>query len=222
MFLVIKSENLCAQDPAALMKIIKTNLEKINDYEATASFKTQIPFLKVPDAIVKIYYKKPDKIKIKNENGISLVPKETVSISLYSLVNSQYQALDAGSDNLQDIPVRIIKLLPIDENGALVLATLYIDTRRMLVLKVKTTTRDNGTNEVELYYGKFSETGLPEKIVFSFNIQNFKLPKGVTFDYDDGSAKKKESETGQNQRGKIEITYLSYSLNKGISDSQFK
>jgi hypothetical protein len=218
----LKSENLFAQDPAALMKLIQNNLEKINDYEATASFKTQIPFLKVPDAIVKIYYKKPDKIKIKNENGISLVPKETVSISLYSLVNSQYQALDAGSDNLQGIPVRIIKLLPIDENGALVLATLYIDTRRMLVLKVKTTTRDNGTNEVELYYGKFSETGLPEKIVFSFNIQDFKLPKGVTFDYDDGSAKKKESETGQNQRGKIEITYLNYSLNKGISDSQFK
>jgi outer membrane lipoprotein-sorting protein len=215
-------EILCAQDPAALMKIIQTNLEKIKDYEATASFKTQIPFLKVPDAIVKIYYKKPDKIKIKNENGISLVPKETVSISLYSLVNSQYQALDGGSDNLQGIPVRIIKLLPNDENGSLVLATLYIDTRRMLVLKVKTTTRDNGTNEVELYYGKFSETGLPEKIVFSFNIQDFKLPKGVTFDYDDGSAKKKESETGQNQRGKIEITYLSYSLNKGISDAVFK
>ena len=215
-------EILYAQDPAALMKIIQTNLEKIKDYEATASFKTQIPFLKVPDAIVKIYYKKPDKIKIKNENGISLVPKETVSISLYSLVNSQYQALDGGSDNLQGIPVRIIKLLPNDENGSLVLATLYIDTRRMLVLKVKTTTRDNGTNEVELYYGKFSETGLPEKIVFSFNIQDFKLPKGVTFDYDDGSAKKKESETGQNQRGKIEITYLSYSLNKGISDAVFK
>ncbi len=221
-FLFLKSDNLCAQDPTALMKIIQTNLEKINDYEATAYFKTQIPFLKVPDAIVKIYYKKPDKIKIKNENGISLVPKETVSISLYSLVNSKYQALDAGSDNLQGIPVRIIKLLPIDENGELVLATLYIDTRRMLVLKVKTTTRDNGTNEVELYYGKFSETGLPEKIVFSFNIQDFKLPKGVTFDYDDGSAKKKESETGQNQRGKIEITYLSYSVNKGISDSLFK
>ena len=31
--------------------------------------------------MVKIYYKKPDKIKIKNQNGISLVPKETMSIS---------------------------------------------------------------------------------------------------------------------------------------------
>jgi outer membrane lipoprotein-sorting protein len=222
MFLVMKSENLCAQDPSALMEIIQTKLEKINDYEASASLKTQIPFLKVPDAIVKIYYKKPDKIRIKNENGISLVPKETVSISLYSLVNSHYQALDAGSDKVQGIPVRIIKLLPADENGELVLATLYIDTRRMLVLKVKTTSRENGTNEVELFYGKFVDTGLPDKIIFSFNTQDFKLPKGVTFDYDDGSVKKKETETSQNQRGKIEITYLSYSINKGIPDSLFK
>jgi outer membrane lipoprotein-sorting protein len=214
--------NSHAQEPSVLMKQIQVKLEKINDYEADARLKTEISFLKIPDALVKIYYKKPDKIKIKNENGISLVPKETVSISLYSLVNSPYQALDAGTDMIQGIPVRIVKLLPSDENGELVLATLYIDTRRMLVLKAKTTTRENGTNEVELTFGKFLSIGLPDKIVFSFNTQEFKLPKGVTFDYDDGSAKKKSSDSGKNQRGKIQIDYLSYSVNKGLSDSLFK
>jgi len=211
-----------AQDPSALMKQIRDRMEKISDYEAGARFKTEISFLKVPDALVKIYYKKPDKIKIKNENGISLVPKETGSISLYSLVNSPYQALDAGTGTIQGVPVRIIKLLPSDENGELVLATLYIDTRRMLVLKAKTTTRESGTDEVELFYGKFLQTGLPDKIIFSFNTQDFKLPKGVTFDYDDGSEKKKQAETGKNQRGKIEITFLDYSINKGLPDSLFK
>ena len=102
------------------------------------------------------------------------------------------------------------------------LATLYIDTRRLLVLKAKTTTRENGTNEVELIYGKFLSTGLPDKIIFSFNTQDFKLPKGVTFDYDDGSAKKKAPDSGKSQRGKIEITYLSYSVNKGLTDAVFK
>jgi outer membrane lipoprotein-sorting protein len=218
-FLLFHTE---AQDPGVIMKEIRTKLEKINDYEADARLKTEISFLKVPDARVKIYYKKPDKIKIKNENGISLVPKETVSISLYSLVNSPYQALDGGTDIFQGIPVRIIKLLPTDENGELVLATLYIDTRRLLVLKAKTTTRENGTNEVELSYGKFLATGLPDKIIFSFNTQEFKLPKGVTFDYDDGSVKKKATDTGKNQRGKIEITYLNYFINKGLSDGLFK
>jgi outer membrane lipoprotein-sorting protein len=218
----IQTEFLHAQDPVEIVREIRTKLDKINDYEADARFKTEISFLKVPDADVKIYYKKPDKIKIKNQNGISLVPKETTSISLYGLVNSPFQALDAGSDQVQGIPVRLIKLLPTDENAELVLATLYVDTRRMLVLKAKTTTRENGTNEVELFYGKFLSLNLPDKIIFSFNTQDFKLPKGVTFDYDDGSAKKKAPETTGNQRGKIEISYTSYRVNKGLSDELFK
>jgi hypothetical protein len=220
--LFISSLSAQGQDPTSLMKQIEAKLEKVNDYQADATLKTEISFLKVPDATVKIYYKKPDKIKIKNQNGISLVPKETVSISLYSLVKSPYTALDAGTDIVQGIPVRIIKLLPSDENAPLVLATLYIDVRRLLVLKARTTTRENGTDEVELFYGKFLSTGLPDKIDFSFNTQDFKLPKGMTFDYDDGSVKKKAPENGSNQRGKIEITYLSYAVNKGLSDAVFK
>ncbi|HZZ74900.1 MAG TPA: hypothetical protein VFE04_03200 [Puia sp.] len=211
-----------AQDAASIVKSIQSKLEKINDYEADAKFKTEISFLKVPDAVVKIYYKKPDKIKIKNQNGISLVPKETVSISLYGLLNSHYTALDGGAGLVQGIPVRVIKLLPSDENASLVLATLYVDTKRLLVLKARTTTRQSGTNEVELFYGKFLSVGLPDRIIFSFNTEDFKLPKGVTFDYDDGSAKNKTDEPKKDQRGKIEITYLNYSVNKGLSDSLFK
>ena len=32
--------------------------------------------------------------------------------------------------------------------------------------------------------------GLPDKVIFSFNTKDYKLPKGVTFDYDDGAKKK--------------------------------
>ncbi len=218
-FLSVRSH---AQNASSLVKSIQSNLEKINDYEADAKFKTEISFLKVPDAVVKIYYKKPDKIKIKNQNGISLVPKETVSISLYSLLNSHYTALDGGNDVIQGIPARIIKLLPTDENAELVLATLYIDAKRLLVLKAKTTTRESGTNEVELFYGKFLATGLPDRIIFSFNTQDFKLPKGVTFDYDDGTAKNKGTEPPKNQRGKVELSYLNYAVHRGLSDNLFK
>src|SRR4030095_914677 len=200
-FLLVQREVLRAQDPDDLMKKLRAKMEMIRDYEAEARFKTEISFLKVPDAIVKIYYKKPDKIKIKNQNGISLVPKETVGISLYSLVNSPCQVLSAGNGMVQGTPVQILKLLPTDENGELVLATLYIDIRRLLVLRAKTTTRENGTQNVELFYGRFLQNGLPDKIIFSFNTGDFKLPKGVTFDYDDGSAKKKTQDPSKNQRG---------------------
>jgi hypothetical protein len=220
-FFLVEMRVVHAQDPTALMNDMRKKMEQIADYEAQARFKTEIPFLKVPDASVRIYYKRPDKVRIKNQHGISLVPRETTSISLYQVLHSPCQALDAGRDMVRGIPVRIIKLLPLDENGDLILATIYVDPNRLLILKATTTSRRNGTNEVELYYGKFLTTGLPDKIIFTFNSQEFKLPKGVTFDYDDGSARKNKEVAG-NQQGKIEITYLDYSINKGIPDSLFR
>ncbi|HEY4156332.1 MAG TPA: hypothetical protein VGM24_12915 [Puia sp.] len=213
---------LRAQDAGGYIKTIREKLEKINDYQADAELKTNIPFLRVPDAAVKVYYKKPDKIKIKNEKGISLVPRESVSISLYSLLNGQYRVIDAGTAKIGNIPVHLLKLLPENDNADLVLATLYIDAARLLVLKAKITTRENGTDEVNLSYGKFASASLPDKIVFSFNTQDYKLPKGVTFDYDDGSQKNKSTGDRKNQRGKIEITFHSYLINKGLPVDIFK
>ena len=67
--LTISTPAVYAQDATTMMKSIQVKLDKINDYEASAELKTEISFLKVPDAVVKIFYKKPDKIKIKNEKG---------------------------------------------------------------------------------------------------------------------------------------------------------
>jgi len=211
-----------AQDAGLLVQKVKAKLDKVNDYEASGEMKTNVSFMKVPAAQVKVYFKKPGKIKIKNEKGISLVPKGTVSISLNNLLNGQFQALDGGSDNVNGVAVKVVKLLPVDENGEVVLSKLYIDEKNLLILKAKTTTRESGTNELEMSYGKFAAWALPDKIVFTFNTQDYKLPKGVTFDYDDGSPKKKPTPESQDQRGKIEIAYSAYIINKGIADEVFK
>ncbi|GAC1448424.1 MAG: hypothetical protein NVSMB7_09860 [Chitinophagaceae bacterium] len=211
-----------AQTPASLLKKVKDKLDKVNDYEASGELKTNVSFMKVPAAQVKVYFKKPGKIKIKNEKGNSLVPKGTVSISLNNLLGGQYQVLDGGADKIDGVTVKVVKLLPLDENGEVVLSKLYIDEARLLILRAKTTTRESGTNELEMQYGKFINYALPDKIIFSFNTQDYKLPKGVTFDYDDGSQKKMETIPAEGQRGKIAITYSSYIINKGVPDEVFR
>jgi len=90
-----------------------------------------------------------------------------------------------------------------------------------LIRKTTTTTRDNGTYETELSYGKWAEWGLPDKLVFSFNTKNYKLPKGITFEYEDGE-KPAQTEEMKNRKGKIEIAYSNYIINHGISDAAFK
>lgn len=206
--------------PEQLIEKVKTKLEQVNNYKASGEMKTNISFLKVPNSQVTVYFKKPNKLKIKNEKGISLVPKGTVSISLNTVLKGNYQALDAGSTILNGTVVRVIKLLPTEENSEVVLSTLYIDASRFLVMQAKTTTRENGTHELQLMYNKYASYALPDKVVFTFNTSEYKLPKGVTFDYDDGSEKKKPAGK-QDQRGKIEITYSTYEINKGVSDTVF-
>ena len=101
---------LTAQDATALVQKVKAKIEKVNDYEAAGKMKTNVTFLKIPVATVKIYFKKPNRLKIKNEKGISFVPKGAVNINLNSVISSgSYTVLDAGTDKIGGIAVRVVK-----------------------------------------------------------------------------------------------------------------
>ncbi len=209
------------QTPEELVNKVRTKLEKVNDYTAKGKLKTNVVFIKAPIATVKVYYKKPDKMKIVNEDGISFIPKGSVNINLAKFLTGagNYEIVDAGKE--ANTGLRILKLLPSDENSEIVLSTLYIDEKNELVKKAKNTTRDNGTYELEMTYDKYASYGLPDKVIFSFNTKDYKLPKGVTFDYDNGAEKKSE-DAMKNKKGKVEITYSEYQINKGVEDSVFK
>lgn len=211
-----------AQDLNVLVQKVREKIILVNDYEANGKMKTNVSFLKVPVATVKLYFKKPNRLKIKNEKGISFIPKGAVNMNMSNVLSSgKYSVLDAGTDKVGGTTVKVVKLLPEDDNADVVLSTLYIDAVNQVILKSKTTTRDNGTYELEMSYGKYIAYGLPDKIIFSFNTKDYKMPKGVTFDFDDGTKKKTAEEKLKNQKGKMEILIKGYIINKGIADSVF-
>lgn len=219
---IFLTSTLKAQPAEELIQKLKTKLEKVNDYEAKGKMKTNVAFIKTPIAAVKIYYKKPNKLKINNESGISFIPQGTMNINLGNILeNAQgFDIIDMGIE--AETGLRILKLLPKDVNADIVLSTLYIDEAKILIRKSITTTRENGTYELEMTYGKYAEYGLADKVIFSFNTKDYKLPKGITFDYDDGSKKGQVEEKAENKKGTVEISYSSYLINKGVPDSVFK
>jgi hypothetical protein len=198
-------------------------MDKVNDYEAAGKMKTNVTFLKVPESSVKIFFKKPNKLKIKNEKGLSFVPKGAVSINLSNILNGgKYSIIDAGTDKIGNLLVRVVKLLPEDDNAEVVLSTLYIDEHNLVIKRAKTTTRENGSYQLEMSYGKYISYGLPDKINFTFNTKDYKLPKGVTFDFDDGTTVQKvPGEEAKKNKGMAEITFESYTINKGVANNVF-
>lgn len=220
--LLICSTGSYAQEISQLLQKVKQKIALVKDYEASGKMKTNVTFLKVPVANVKVYFKNPGKLKVKSERGLSFIPKGAVSINMNNILSTgDYTVIDAGMDKIGTTPVRVAKLLPGDDNSDVVLSTLYIDAATNLIRRAKTTTRENGTYELEMTYGKYANYSLPDKIVFTFNTKDYKLPKGVTFDFDDGSTVPKPVDKNKNRKGKAEITFSSYNINKGVAESVF-
>jgi hypothetical protein len=215
------SAALHAQDMNALVMKVKAKLEKVKDYTADGRMKTDVAFIKAPIGRVKVFFKSPDKFKLQRDGGISVLPKGGVSINIGSMImQTGFVAIDAGMSTVGNTPVRIVKLLPEADAGEIILSTLYIDEANLLIRKSVTTTRENGTYEMELQYGKYASYGLPDKVLFSFNAKDYKLPKGITLEFDDTDKAVKDKMKGK--KGRVEINYTAYTINTGLSDAIFK
>lgn len=212
-----------AQDMTSLIMRVKEKLDQVNDYEADGKMKTDVAFIKAPLGKVKVYYRKPDRFRLKKDGGISLLPKGGVSVNMSSLISTtQFMALGAGEATVGKVLAKVVKMLPLNDQTDVVLSTLYIDADRLLILRSVTTTRENGTYEMEMNYGKFERYGLPDKVVFTFNTKDYKLPKGLTLEFDDADPAASQEQKLKRKKGRVEITYNNYIINKGIPDQIFQ
>lgn len=205
-----------SQPTDLLIQKVAAKLATVKSYEASGTLKTDVPFLKLPLSEVQISFKYPDQIIIKKEGGVTVLPKGGLKISMNSLlVDGKYTTFSAGRISWKGRDLLIVKLVPNDANSDVVISTLYVDEKEFLIRKAITTTKDNGTYEIEMDYGKYSKWALPDRAQMSFSLKDYKLPKAITFEYDAGIDTKKETKKTSDNKGKVEIIYSSYKVNKG-------
>lgn len=220
-FCFILTNSLFAQSEEALLQKVKAKMEKVTDYEASGIMKLDVSFIKAPESKVTIFFKRPDKFKVKKADGISILPKGGVSVNTSSLLPvGAYQTIPGGKAVVDGFATTVIKLIPADEASDVVLSTLYIDEKEAVIRKAVVNTKESGGYEVGMSYRKYTAWGLPDKVIFSFNTKDYKLPKGITFEYEKGGAKPVEDKA-KNKKGTVMISYESYKINKGVSDKNF-
>jgi outer membrane lipoprotein-sorting protein len=201
---------------------LRAKLISVKDYEAVGKLKTDVAFLKIPISAVRIFYRYPDLFRIKKDGGISVLPKGGIKVNMSAMIaDGNYTALHAGRIKWKDQDLAMVKLIPNDMNSDVVITTLYVDDKEMLIRKSITSTKENGTYEMEMDYGKYAKWGLPDKAIMIFSTKDYKLPKGITFEYDAGIANKPKSPKPLSNKGRIEIIYNSYEVNKGLKPEVF-
>jgi outer membrane lipoprotein-sorting protein len=212
-----------SKDPDDIINAVITNFDRVKDYQVDVNIKVDIEFIKVPETKAKIYFKQPDKVHLEAE-GFAMLPKKGMEFSPSSLIQKDHTAIYEQDVDLIGIKTSTVKIIPIGDQGDIILSTLWIDQKEKVIRKVESTTKTNGTFTIDFSYGNNIKYPLPEKIIFSFNMDQLKLPSNITGDKSitDSDKKNKNKPSDSRTKGKVIVSYSNYIVNKGILDSVFE
>lgn len=203
---------------------MRSKLDLVKDYVADVKMNIDVSYMKVPQLAGKVYFKAPDKMKLERKGGISILPKKGINLTLNSILpdGNDIVVIDGGYEELNGNKYRIIKVIPNNDPNGVVLTKLWVDEARLLTVHTETTTRDNGTIEMDLTFGKYAAQSLPDKVIFYIDVKDYKIPQGLTMDYNtEETSVPVQQGKGKRTKGKIEIRYVSYTINQGMSDKIF-
>lgn len=209
LFFILISVNLQSQSAAEIVKKSYNQFKKLSSYSNDVNFIFDIPSVNIKNLAGKVYYKSPDKYRVKVD-GIAFVPNEN-PMKIYSYLgdNTKYNCLLNSTETVNGQKCHVINIIPNGE-ADFILGKLWISQSNYCPYKVELTTR-RGTVKMENFFKTMSNYGLPDKVVFY--LENFKAPKGK------GLGPKKEDK--DEKTGTITMIYSNYKINLPIADSIF-
>jgi outer membrane lipoprotein-sorting protein len=227
--LLIAAVTVSAQtkDPRKLLDAVRQKFNKVNDYKADALVKLDMSFIKVPEMNAKVFFKKPDKVKVEAE-GFAMIPKQGLKFSPADLLKEDFTALYVRSETIDNRKIDIVKAIPNGDSSEVILSTFWVDAAESVIRKVETTSKKGGTTQIELSYDSY-EFGLPSQLKLSFNLGNIQMPVNAPNQSNENEAadtgkknrRRRGLPDGTSLKGSVIMTYKNYQVNKGISDSFF-
>ncbi len=221
-FIIGSAEAARAQNTTAnqVLNKVYTQLQKAKDYKVNANIKVDLPFIKMLPINATIYVKQPNKFKVTSKS-IAVVPRQGFDQLNKILSDSnQFTAIIQANELVGKVSTQLISLIPLGETDDLILAKLWVDIKQNLILKSVLTTKSNGTILTEYSYGTYANYGLPSAMIFTVDIKKFKIPKAIVADINTNTQQQNDKDK-KSKKGKIIITLLDYSVNKGIDDKLF-
>lgn len=200
---------------------VKENFNKVKDYEVDVQIKVDVNFLKVPESKAKIYFKQPDKVRLKS-SGFAMLPKEGLNFSPMNFLTGDYTSFFDKEGSIDGYSCYQIKIIPLGDKSDLILTNLWIDKNKFVIRQIESTTKSNGTFTINLKYRNDLNYPLPTFMVFAFNVRKMELPESLGADMDDTnqSNKEKKNKNGATT-GKVYVTYSNYKVNSNLPDSVF-
>jgi hypothetical protein len=202
-----------------LLNLVNSKFKSVHSYKAEIKITTDVRFIKMLPVQATMYFKQPDKLHIETK-GIAMLPKQSPQFFLNNINETDYLCIFVNNQLINGINCRGVKVIPLNDNNDLVIATLFIDPLNLVLQKAAITSKTNGTIQMNFMYGKYLKFQLPDEVMFEMDVAKFKLPKVVAADLE--NTKTIKDDPSKTKRGKITITYKSYQINPVINDNFFE
>jgi len=207
-FLLNYSGLQAQKDPAGLVKELSEKIQLVDKYSADILVKIDVEFVNIEERKAKVFFEKPDKFEIK-ASGILLLPKKGVEMDYLQLFNNEFTAIDEKTEDINNLPARLIKLIPMGSELDIILAQLWIDEDNLRILRMKAYTKSSGSYTIDFSYSN-NPFDLPSGIRVEFDVKSMSLPSTLTGDLENLS---KKLENKGVSKGVVIIEYSNYIVN---------
>lgn len=209
-----------AQEAKDLIASINKKFAAVNDYKADVFLKFALPGIRLKDIHGRVYYKKPNKLRIRAK-GIFFIPKDNPMKDIPKLLanTKAYTSVISGYETIDGKKCAVVNIIPLDPNLELIVGKFWISIKEPLIYLSEITTKKNGTIRTKNYFGKYAKQALPDKIKIQIEMKKFKVPKLLAMDV----KKKKKKETAATLRntGEIYMVIANYKINTKLSNTVF-
>ncbi|MBM3160266.1 MAG: hypothetical protein FJZ66_02935 [Bacteroidetes bacterium] len=211
--------NLHYAQQSKVLNAYVTKLNSVKDYSVNAKIVAAVPMIKIKEVNAIIYFKQKDKFKIETK-GIAVLPKQGfLDLNKFLATPSKYMAIESAGKEISGVQTTMVTVIPIDESTDVILAKLWIDSKRNIIMTSQLTTKSSGMLTTTYAYADQIPFGLPSSLVFEIDVKKFKMPKSVAANIHQTN---KSTNNNKDQKGKITVYLTGYKVNKGLSDSIFK
>lgn len=215
-FFFIKSF-LFSQTPNTLIRRVCDRFNEVKNFRSDVDIDFDIPSINMQKMSGKVLYKAPKKFRVRL-TGIAFLPKQN-PFELYDLLkdSASYVAVSNGREMTGGVNCFIVSVIP-SKDQDVILAKCWINPIQNTILKSQITTKSSGTLTSEYFFQSKLKYALPDKIVFTIDLNKFKLPKMISVDI---NSKKTNNTNPSRTTGTITFNLSQYQVNMGVKDEEF-
>lgn len=235
LFLLANSNAFSNNNPEYIIKKTDDQFREINNYQVDMVISIAIPAFRMPKKKYKVYFKQPDKIKVKSR-GFGLLPKTgmfTSPLENFSNLSNIRFSKDFSRTEPNEIMLvgdLVLDSLALDVPNEYARLTfkptvdVKVDTQNWVITQVLTKIDTVKIMEINNFYDVVDDSFyMPIRSTVEYYVKDARLSKWINKDIGTimGNNHNMNIESDM-VKGLISVNYAKYKVNRGIKDSIFE